>query len=90
MRAAVLEEVRAEWFEDALATIRTLAADKPEITADDLRREMRPPASDKWPGLAFGLAKRAGIIEPINTTTSKARSRNHGSLKVWAAVKEES
>lgn len=89
MKAAVLEELRAEWFEDAVATIRSLAADHAEITADDLRANMRPPASDKWPGLAFGLARRAGIIEAIDTTTSKARSRNHGSLRVWAAVKEE-
>ena len=90
MKAAALEEDRAEWFEDAVATIRALAADNDEITADDLRREMRPPASDKWPGLAFGLAKRRGIIERIDTTTSKARTRNHGLLRVWAAVKEES
>lgn len=88
-QAAALEEIRAEWFEDAVATIRSLAADKDVITADDLRREMRPPASDKWPGLAFGLAKRQGIIEAVDSTTSTVKSRNHGSLRVWAAVKEE-
>jgi len=88
-QAAVLEESRAEWFEDALATIRSLAHDHEEITADDLRREMRPPASDKWPGLVFGLAARKGLIEKVKETTSKAKSRNHGSLKVWAAIKEE-
>lgn len=89
MRAAALEESRAEWFADALATIRSLAHDHEEITADDLRREMRPPASDKWPGLVFGLAKRQGLIEKVAEGTSTAKSRNRGSLKIWAAVKEE-
>jgi len=89
MKAAVLEESRTEWFEDALATIASLAHDQEFITADDVRKHMRPPAHDNWPGLVFGLAKRKGLIEAVNMTTSKARSRNHGSLKVWAAVKEE-
>lgn len=85
MIAAALEESRAEWFEDALATILALSMDagNPEFTADDLRREMRPPASDKWPGLVFGQAKRKGLIEKVTETTSTAKSRNHGSLKVW-------
>lgn len=82
MIAAALEEDRALWFEDALATIRGLSL-AGEFTADDLRREMRPPASDKWQGLVFGLAKRKGLIEKVNDTTSKARSRNNGSLKTW-------
>jgi len=89
MRAAALEESRVEWFEDALATIRTLASEQEEISADDLRRELRPPASDKWPGLVFGLAARKGLIEKVKEGTSKAKSRNRGSLKIWAAVKEE-
>jgi len=89
MKAAALEESRAEWFEDALATIRTLASEQDEISADDLRRELRPPASDKWPGLVFGLAARKGLIEKVKEGTSKAKSRNCGALKIWAAVKEE-
>lgn len=85
MIAAALEEDRTLWFEDAIATIRSLAMDakNPEFTADDLRREMRSPASDKWPGLAFTAAKRAGIIESVASTTSTSRSRKNGSLKTW-------
>ena len=87
MKAAALED--NEWLGDAVATIHSLSLSQPEITADDLRKHMRPPAHDNWPGIAFSMAKRAGYIEKVKETTSKAKSRNHGSLKVWAAVKEE-
>ena len=83
MIAAALEESRAEWFEDARLAIVRLSITEQEFTADHLRKVLRAPASDKWPGLAFGRARRAGLIEPINTTTSTSKSRNHGSLKVW-------
>lgn len=88
MKAAVLEESRAEWFEDAVATIIGLSL-AGEFTADDLRREMRPPASDKWPGLVFGLASRKGLIEKVNDTTSKVKSRNKGGLKTWRRKEQE-
>jgi hypothetical protein len=80
--AAVLEEDRALWFEDARATIVALSL-AGYFTADDFRKEMRPSPSVYWPGLAFGQARRAGLIEAVNTTTSTAKSRNYGSLKTW-------
>ena len=83
MIAAALEEDRADWFADARLMILRLSITEPEFTADDLRKVLRPPASDKWPGLAFGHAARAGLIEKVSETTSKVRSRNRGSLKVW-------
>jgi len=76
------------WLEDAVATIVGLSIDKAEFTADDLRKEMRPPAHPNWPGIAFGQAKRRGLIEPISTAISQAKSRNHGSLRVWTRKKE--
>jgi hypothetical protein len=81
--AAALEDSHESWISDAVATIIGLAHVQEEFTADDLRREMRPAPMDKLPGLAFTAAKRAGYIEPINTTVSKSRSRNCGSLKIW-------
>jgi hypothetical protein len=81
--AAALEEDRADWFADARLAILRLSIMEPEFTADDLRKILRPAAHQNWPGLAFGLAKRAGLIEPIESTTSKSKSRNHGSLKIW-------
>lgn len=88
MQAAALEESRADWFADARLAILRLAITQPEFSADDLRKVLRPAAHQNWPGLAFGQAKRAGLIEPVTTTTSKSRSRNHGSLKVWRAATE--
>lgn len=81
--AAALEEDRADWFADARLMILRLSITEREFSADDLRKVLRPPGHQNWPGLAFGQARRAGLIEPIETTTSKAKSRNHGSLKVW-------
>ena len=83
MIAAALEESRAEWFEDARLAIVRLSITEETFTADSLRKVLRPAPHNNWPGLAFGQAKRAGLIEPINTTTSTSKSRNHGSLRVW-------
>lgn len=87
MKPAVLED--NVWIEDAVATIGQLSRDLPEFTADDLRKEMRAPANTNWPGLAFGQAKRQGLIEKVREGTSKARPRNSGALKVWTRAKEE-
>ena len=86
MIAAALEESRAEWFEDARLAIVRLSITEESFTADDMRKVLRPAGHQNWPGLAFGQAKRAGLIEPINTTTSTSKSRNHGSLRVWRRV----
>lgn len=83
MTAAVLEESFELWQADAVATIIGLAKSQELITADDLRPEMRTPPVANWAGLAFKEAKRLGHIESVETTTSKARSRNCGSLKKW-------
>ena len=89
MKAAALEIDRATWLEDAVATIHALSMSQEVVTADDLRREMGAAPSPYWPGIAFSMAKKAGHIEAVNHVTSTARSRKHGSLRVWAAVKEE-
>jgi hypothetical protein len=83
VRAIALEESRAEWFEDARLAILRLSITETEFTADDLRKVLRPAGHQNWPGLAFGQAQRAGLIEKVCETTSKSKSRNHGSLKVW-------
>lgn len=83
MRAIALEESRADWFADARLAILRLSITEPEFTADDLRKVLRPAGHQNWPGLAFGQAQRAGLIEKVCETTSKSKSRNHGSLKVW-------
>jgi hypothetical protein len=81
MKAAALED--NEWKEDARLAILRLSLTEPEFTADDLRRILRPAPVANWTGGAFTSARRAGLIEPINSTVSKSKSRNHGSLKTW-------
>ena len=83
MQAMALEEDRADWFADARLAILRLSITEAEFSADDLRKVLRPAPSKYWPGIAFGQAKRAGLIEKVSETTSKSKSRNHGSLKVW-------
>ena len=90
MQAAVLEDSHEAWLEDAVATIHALAHSQVSITADDLRKEMRTPPHQNLPGIAFTTAKRLGYIEAVNYITSTARSRKHGSLRTWAAVKAQS
>jgi hypothetical protein len=81
MNPAVLEDV--DWKEDAAAAIEGLARALREFTADDLRREMRMPPVANWIGLAFTAAKREGVIESVESTVSKSKSRKNGSLKTW-------
>jgi hypothetical protein len=81
--AAVLEDTHESWLEDAVATIIVLAHEQSLLTADDLRREMRPAPHQNLPGIAFTTAKRQGHIEPVDSTVSKSRSRKNGSLKTW-------
>lgn len=81
MKRAVLEDI--DWKEDAAAAIEGLSRALPEFTADDLRREMRMPPVANWIGLAFTAAKSAGVIESVQSTVSKSRSRKNGSLKTW-------
>ena len=88
MQPMVLEESRADWFADARLAILRLSITEPEFTADDLRKVLRPAGHQNWPGLAFGQAQRAGLIEKVCETTSKSKSRNHGSLKVWRRKSE--
>ena len=89
MKAAALETDRATWLEDAVATIHALSTTQEFVTADDLRKELGAAPHPNWPGIAFTQAKRAGYIEAVNYQTSTARSRKHGSLRTWAAVKQE-
>ena len=87
MKAAALEDT--DWAADADLAILRLALTEQFFTADDLRKVLRPAPVANWVGLAFGRARRAGLIERVSETTSTARSRNHGSLKVWTRTNKE-
>ena len=83
MIAAALEESRQEWFEDARLAIVRLSITEQTFTADSLRKVLRPAPHSNWPGIAFNNARRAGLIEPINYTTSNSSTRKHGALRTW-------
>jgi adenosine/AMP kinase len=80
-----LEEIKAEWMEDAIATISGIARHQAEFTADDLRREMREAASPHWYGGAFAEAKRQGIIAAIGNKASTTKTRNYGRHQIWVS-----
>ena len=81
--AATLEDSHETWLEDAVATIIGLAHVHEFITADDVRREMRPAPHPNLAGIAFTTAKRAGHIEAVGYQTSTSSTRKHGALRTW-------
>jgi len=82
-RAAVLEESKAEWFEDARFMIEQLSAAQDLFSADDLRKVLRPAPDSHWPGQAFSQAQAAGLIEWVAYRKSKTKSRKGAPVSVW-------
>ncbi|MBT8163083.1 MULTISPECIES: hypothetical protein [Arthrobacter] len=82
MKAAALED--NDWIEDAIATIDALSLAHSVFTADDLRREMRPPAHKNWPGQALAQARKEGLIVAVGYQISMSKSRKHGVTRAWA------
>lgn len=83
MKAAALEEVKAEWFADALFMIDRLAGSNETMTADDLRKVMRPAPNCYWAGLAFSQAQTAGLIEWVGYRKSTTKSRKGSPVSIW-------
>ena len=83
MKAAALEEVKAEWFADALFMIDRLAVSQDRFTADDLRKVMRPAPNCYWAGLAFSQAQTAGLIEWVGYRKSTTKSRKGSPVSIW-------
>lgn len=83
MKAAALEEVKAEWFADALFMIDRLAVSQDRFTADDLRKVMRPAPNCHWAGLAFSQAQTAGLIEWVGYRKSTTKSRKGSPVSIW-------
>lgn len=86
--AALDEDSHESWIEDAVATIIGLAHVQEVLTADDVRREMRPAPHANLAGIAFTTAKKAGIIEAVGYQTSNNRSRKHGVQRTWRRKQE--
>lgn len=86
-RPAVLEDTA--WHQDALDTIAALAETGHVLTADDLRRVMRPSPNPNDVGSAFRAARLLGIITTVGTRESTAPSRKGGLIRQWAAAPKE-
>lgn len=83
MQALALEDSHETWLDDAVATIIGLVQSQELVTADDVRREMRPAPHPNLAGIAFTTAKRAGHIEAVGYQTSTSSTRKHGALRTW-------
>lgn len=83
MKAAALENYDSDWGADAIATIIGLSQSQALITADDLRKELRPAPHAGHVGAAFVAARQLGFIEPVGYATSTTKTRNHGVLRTW-------
>lgn len=76
---------REAWHQDALDTIAALAETGHVLTADDLRKVMRPSPNPNDVGSAFRAARLLGIITTVGTRESTAPSRKGGLIRLWAA-----
>lgn len=88
MRAAVLDDWDMAWKDDAVAAIVELSLAQESFSADDLRREMRPPNRSAQYGAAFTSAQAQGLIESFESHKSSSKSRNHGRNLRWRRKQE--
>lgn len=90
MSAPMVLDDSASWHQDAVDTIAALAETGHVLTADDLRKIMRPAPTDKAPGSAFRAARMLGIITATGYQESTTPSRKGGVIRQWRGVKETS
>ena len=82
MKPAVLDLTREEWTAAGLAIIDGQPPGT-QITADDIRAHLpEPHHSGAW-GALFITANAKGLIARAGYTTSRTKSRRHGSVRVW-------
>lgn len=82
-QAMVLEESKADWFEDARFMIDQLSKAQDRFSADDLRKVMRPAPNRYWAGNAFSQAQAAGLIEWVGYRKSTTKSRKGSPVSIW-------
>lgn len=73
------------WHTDALDTIAALAETGHILTADDLRKVMRPAPHSNAYGTAFRAAHLLGIITSTGFKESATPSRKGGIVRLWRA-----
>lgn len=88
--AALDLDEKATWLADAAGAIDSLALRSHRtgstFTADDLRAMIGEPGHPNWIGNAFNTARTDGAIRRVGFTTSRAKSRHGGVVRVWRAA----
>ena len=79
---ASLEFSKDEWVSMALTVIEDLDPGA-SLTADLLREDLPPAPHDNLWGALFMTANAKGLIARAGYTTSRTKSRRHGSVRVW-------
>lgn len=86
--AMLFESSKEEYFAAADLVIVELVNEGRPFTADDFRARMATePRSSKWPGLAFNMAARQGLIKKSGYRESTTPSRNSGVIAIWVPKK---
>ncbi|SEE83771.1 hypothetical protein SAMN04489740_2731 [Arthrobacter alpinus] len=85
-RPAALEDVG--WLDDALEWIEGRAKKPGLFSADDLRRDFRPPPHGNMVGPAFSTAARRGYIKYVHHKRSTVPSRAGSAICSWRGVEE--
>jgi len=83
-----LDEIKAEWFEDARFMIDQLSKAQDRFSADDLRKVLRPAPNRYWAGLAFSQAHTAGLIEWVGYAKSTTKTRKGSPVSIWRRKQE--
>ena len=83
---AALED--SAWLDDAIDWIVARAKQPGLFSADDLRRDFRPPPNGNMVGPAFSGASRLGYIKYVQHIKSSVPSRAGSAISVWRGVNE--
>lgn len=85
-RPATLDDLT--WAEDAQAWIEARALKPGLFSADDLRRDFRPPPNGNMVGPAFSAVARRGLIKYMHHIRSTTPSRSKSAICSWRGVTE--
>ena len=83
---AALDDVA--WLDDAIDWIEARAKQPGLFSADDLRRDFRPPPNGNMVGPAFSTAARRGYIKYVHHIRSTVPSRSRSAICSWRGVNE--
>ncbi len=79
--------MRRAWIDDALDLLsRTVLARGNEITAETIRKHLKPPPHENWIGCLFAKMKNTGRIREIGRVKSTRPERNKAKITLWEVI----